>query len=152
MEEPFCVKDLHNGVPLQLAGHGAALRSHLRQPHPEDSALAQPFDEDAFLVGPHQHASLHVAQEPAGEMALALVLDEIGGGEVDALHASRTVQGAAAEGMLGGDPASFGMVDHCAVHQLSSVVKTDHHLVESWRERLKKKISVKEKTSLLGAG
>lgn len=47
--------------------------------------------------------------------------------------------------MLGGDPASFGVVHHCAVHQLSSIVKTDHHLVESWKECLKKKNQCQQK-------
>lgn len=36
--------------------------------------------------------------------------------------------------LLWGDSAASGMINHCAVHQLSSVVKTDHHLGEGWRE------------------
>lgn len=36
--------------------------------------------------------------------------------------------------LLWGDSAASGMIDQCVVHQLSSVVKTDHHLGEGWRE------------------
>lgn len=87
MEKPPRVENLDNGIPLEFARHGAVLRAHLAHPDPEDTTLAQPFDEDALLVGINQHASLQVAQELARDVALVVVLDELSGREVDALHA-----------------------------------------------------------------
>lgn len=87
MEKPSCVENLDHSIPLQFRGHGAVLRAHLSHPDPEDATLAQPLDEDSLLVGINQHASLQVAQELARDMALVVVLDELSGGEMDALHA-----------------------------------------------------------------
>lgn len=130
MKKPVCVKDLDHRVPLQLARHGAVLGISLATP--EDAALAQPLDEDALPVGPDQHASLQVAQELARDVARALVLDELGRRERDGLHAVGAVQGATSQLRLRGDPAAFRVVDHSAVHQLSSVVEVDQHLGKGW--------------------
>lgn len=128
MEEPAHVKYLDDGIPVQLIRHGAVLRAHVGRADPEDAALAQPLDEDALLVGTDQHTSLQVAQQLARDLPRPLVLNELGGREVDALHAVRTVEGAADQVLLRGDPAAFGVIDHGALHQLPSVVETDQHL------------------------
>lgn len=133
MKKPSCVKDLDHSIPLEFACHVVVLWADFSQPDPEDTALAQPLDEDALLVGPDQHTSLQVAQELACDVALAIVLDELGRGEVDALHAVWTVKGTATQGLLGGDSAAFRMINHRVLHQLPSVVETDHHMGESWR-------------------
>lgn len=87
MEKPSCVENLDDSVPLEFTGHGAVLCAHLSHPNPEDTTLAQPFDEDALLVGINQHASLQVAQELARDVALVVVLDELSGREMNTLHA-----------------------------------------------------------------
>lgn len=87
LNKPSGVKDLDDSIPLQFTRHGAVLGAHFSQPTPENTALAQPFDEDAFLVGSDQYASLQVAQELPSHLALALELDDVGGGEMNTLHA-----------------------------------------------------------------
>lgn len=87
MKKLFGVKNLDDSVPLKFRRHGIVLRAPRSQPAPEDSALAQPFDEDAVLVGTYQHASLQVAQELMRDMALAVILYELSRGEMNTLHA-----------------------------------------------------------------
>lgn len=87
MKKPSCVKNLDYSIPLEFTRHGAVLRAHFSQPDPEHTTLAQPFDEDAILVGTNQYTSLQVAQELARDMALAVVLDELSGREMNTLHA-----------------------------------------------------------------
>ena len=132
MQEAARVEDLHHGVPLQLAGHGAVVLAVLPVAAPEHPALAEPLDEDALAVGPHQNAPLQVAQQLAGDLPLALVVDEVGRREVHALHGVGAV--AAGDGaLLGqhrGDAAALGVGGHRAMHQLAPVVEGDHHLGE----------------------
>lgn len=87
LNKPSSVKNLDYSIPLKFTRHGAVLRTHVSQSTPEDAALAQPFDEDALLVCTDQYTSLQVAQKLARDIALPVVLDELSGGEMNALHA-----------------------------------------------------------------
>lgn len=135
MKKSSSVKNLDYSIPLKLARHGAVLGAHFSMRAPEDTALAQPFDEDALLIGTDQHTSLQMAKELARDMALAIVLDVLSCGEVNTLHAVRIVRGTTTmtHMLLRGDSAAFRMIDQRTLHQLSSIEETDHHLGESWR-------------------
>lgn len=87
LKKPSCVKNLDYSIPRKFTWHGAVLRAHFSQPAPEDTALAQPFDEYALLVGTDQYTSLQVAQELTRDMAQAVVLNDLSRGEMNTLHA-----------------------------------------------------------------
>lgn len=86
LEKLSRIENLHHGIPIQFAGHGAVL-AHILLPAPEDATLAEPLDEDPFLIGTHQDASLNVAQQLVSDEALLAVLDELSWGEMNSLHA-----------------------------------------------------------------
>lgn len=87
VKEPPHVKYLDDSIPVEFIRHGAVLRAHIPRADPEDATLAQPFNEDALLVGTDQHTSLQVAEQLARDLARPFVFNELSGREVNALHA-----------------------------------------------------------------
>lgn len=139
LEEPSCVKNLDHSISLQFAGPPrAVVGAQSPQPAPEHTALAQPLDEDALAVGTDQHAPFQVAQELAGDMALALNLDEFSGRETDVLQAVwETVGGPVLDQgrLTRRDTTAISMRCHHAVHQLPAIEEVNDHLGESWKQR-----------------
>lgn len=71
-------------------------------------------------------------EQLAGDVALALVLDQLHGREAYGLQAVRAVQQRVGDGGLAGrDPTAVSVSGDRVAHRLSSIIETDHHLSEN---------------------